>query len=407
MPLTDLQIRKAKPAGKPVRLFDGGGLYLEISSSGGKLWRMKYRHSGKEKRQALGAYPAVPLEEARRRRDAARAQLANGIDPGEVRKAEKQAGRELAANTFESVACEWFAKERGGWAASHADKLMARLRRDLFPWIGVRPIAEITAPEVLACLRRIVARGAVETAHKAQWEAGAVFRYGVATGRAERDPTGDLRGALPAVKRAHFAARVTPSEVGDLLRTLEDLPATFPVKCALQLAPLLFVRPGELRTMRWADVDLDGGEWRYVVPKTKTPHIVPLSVQAVAVLRELHPLTGGGGYVFPGARDPEKPMSDAAIGAAMRRAGIDTKTDHAVHGFRAMARTLLHEELGFPPEAIEHQLAHRVPDALGAAYNRTRFLTERRRMMQAWADCLDRLRDGAAVVDLTERRRAA
>jgi integrase len=391
MALTDLKIRNAKPTDKQQKLFDERGLYLLITPAGGKWWRLKYRFGGKEKSLSMGVFPAVTLKKARERRDAARELLANGIDPGVERKVQRAGAAERAANSFEAVAREWFAKYQPGWAKSHAEKVMGRLEKDVFPWLGGRPIAEIAAPEVLAVLRRVEARGALDTAHRVHQNCGQVFRYAIATGRAERDVSADLRGALPAARHTHFASVTEPSEVAGLLRALDAFQGTFVVQCALRLAPLLFVRPGELRTAEWAHFDLDKAQWRYTVSKTKTQHLVPLATQAVAILRELYALTGQRTYVFPG-RDVKKPMSGAAVNAALRRMGFDTKTEITGHGFRAMARTILHEHLRFPGEVIEHQLAHKVPDALGTAYNRTKFIDDRIRMMQAWADYLDALK---------------
>ena len=398
--LTDTAIRNAKPKDKAYRLSDALGLYVEIAASGGKLWRLKYRFEGKEKRLALGIYGGehhVSLLDARSKRDAARKLLSQGVDPGAARKAEKATGTD--GDTFEAIAREWFVKHKATWATSHADKIIQRLERDIFPWIGRRTIGEIKAPDLLAVLRRIENRGAKDTAHRAHQNCGQIFRYAVATGRAERDPSGDLRGALAPVKHEHFAALTDPVAVGELLRAIDGFRGSFVVQSALRLAPLVFVRPGELRKALWADIDLDRAEWRYVVSKTKTDHLVPLSRQAVAILRDLQPLTGQRAWVFPG-RDPKKPMSEAAINAALRRMGYDTKTEVTGHGFRAMARTILHEALGIKPEVIEHQLAHRVPDALGSAYNRTQFLAERKTMMQQWADYLDQLKAGAEVVEM-------
>ncbi|HYW91863.1 MAG TPA: integrase arm-type DNA-binding domain-containing protein [Gammaproteobacteria bacterium] len=399
MPLTDTAIRNAKPGDKARKLFDGGGLYLEVAPTGGKWWRLKYRYGGKEKRLSLGVYPDVSLKDARDRRDEARKLLANDIDPSENRKATKAAKVERAANSFEAVAREWYAKHSPNWSANHGDRIIRRLERDIFPWLGGKPIADITAPQLLEVIRRIEQRGALETAHRALGNCGQVFRYAVATGRAERDPSGDLRGALPPVKGTHFASVTEPKKVAEVLRALDGYEGTLPVRCALRLAPLVFVRPGELRHAEWADIDLDVAEWRYTVKKTNTPHIVPLSRQAVDILRELHPLTGNGRYVFPSARNPkgDKPMSDNAILAAMRRMGI-SKEEMSGHGFRAMARTILDEVLGFRPDFIEHQLAHAVRDPNGRAYNRTAHLPERRKMMQEWADYLDKLKAGAVVI---------
>ncbi|MHB1093404.1 tyrosine-type recombinase/integrase [Thiobacillus sp.] len=399
MALSDVAIRNAKPEAKPVRKFDGGGLYLEITPSGGKLWRLKYRFGGKEKVLALGKYPEVGLKDARERRDDARKLLANDVDPAENRKQQKAAKAERAANSFEAVAREWIAKNTLTWAATHTSKIVRRLEMYVFPWLGGRPIAEITAPELLAMARRIEGKGALETAHRALQNCGQIFRYAVATGRAERDPTGDLRGALQPVKSSHMAAITEPHKVAELLRTLDGYQGTLTVRCALQLAPLVFVRPGELRAAAWADINLDAAEWRFTASKTRTGHIVPLSHQAVAILREAQALTGTGRYVFPSARTSERPMSDNAILAAMRRLGIG-KDEMSGHGFRAMARTILDEVLGFRPDLIEHQLAHAVRDPNGRAYNRTAHLPERRKMMQAWADYLDKLRTGAEVIPL-------
>lgn len=401
MPLTDTAIRNAKPGDKTIKLFDERGLYLEVSPAGGKWWRLKYRFDGKEKRLSLGVYPDVSLKDARERRDTARKLLADGTDPSENRKAQKSARAGRAANSFEVVAREWYAKYSATWAKDHGNRIIRRFERDIFPWIGARPIAEITAPELLAVVRRIEDRGALETAHRALGNCGQVFRYAVATGRAERDPSGDLRGALPPVKGEHFAATTDPKRVGEILRALDGYQGTLTVRCALRLAPLVFVRPGELRKAEWADIDLDAAEWRYTVTKTNTPHIVPLSRQAVAILRELQPLTGRGQFVFPGARSNGRPMSDNAILAAMRRMGIG-KEEMSGHGFRAVARTILDEVLGVRPDYIEHQLAHAVRDPNGRAYNRTAHLPERRKMMQQWADYLDKLKAGAEIIPINQ-----
>ena len=401
MPLTDATVRNAKPSQKSVRLFDERGLYLEISPAGGKWWRLKFRFSGKEKRLSLGTYPTVSLKDARDRRDSARKLLADGVDPSENRKAQKSSRADRGANTFEVVAREWFAKYSGNWVARHSDRVIRLFERDIFPWIGGRPIAAITAPELLTVVRRIEGRGALETAHRALGNCGQVFRYGVATGRAERDLSGDLRGALPPVKGEHFAATTEPKRVAEILRAMDGYHGSFPVRCALRLAPLVFVRPGELRKAEWADFDLEGAEWRYTVTKTNTPHVVPLSLQAVEILRDLYPLTGRSRFLFPGARSNGRPMSDNAILAAMRRMGID-KDEMSGHGFRAVARTILDEVLGVRPDYIEHQLAHAVRDPNGRAYNRTAYLPERQKMMQQWADYLDALKAKVEVPVLSE-----
>jgi integrase len=399
MALTDTAIRSAKPGDKSLKLADEKGLFLLIHPNGSKYWRQKYRYNGKEKTLAHGVYPDVGLKDARERRDAARKLLADGIDPGENRKVQKSAKVERAANSFEVIAREWFAKNRESWAVSHADKIIARLENDVFPWLGGKAIAEITAPDVLSVLRRIEGRGTNDTAHRAKSNISQVMRYAIATGKADRDPCPDLRGALPPLRHDNFASITEPAKVAELLRAMDAFSGTFVVKSALLLAPMLFVRPGELRKALWADIDLDKAEWRYFVTKTKTEHSVPLASQAVAILKDLHALTGHGANVFPG-RDPQKPMSEAAINAALRRMGYDTKTEITGHGFRAMARTILHEELHQKPEVIEHQLAHKVPDSLGTAYNRTKFLKERKAMMQIWADYLGKLKAGAEVIPL-------
>jgi integrase len=334
----------------------------------------------------------VSLKDVRDRRDAARKLLADGIDPSVNRKLQKAAHADRAANSFEVVAREWFSKYFATWAASHSDRIVRLFERDIFPWIGGRPVAEITAPELLNVVSRIENRGAVETAHRALGNCGQVFRYAIATGRAAHDPSGDLRGALAPVKGAHFAATTEPQQVAKILRAMDGYEGSLVVRCALRLAPLVFVRPGELRRAEWADIDLDGAEWRYVVTKTNTPHIVPLATQSLDILRELLPLTGKGRFVFPSGRSNQRPMSDNAILAAMRRMGID-KDEMSGHGFRAVARTILDEVLGVRPDYIEHQLAHAVRDPNGRAYNRTAHLPERKKMMQLWADYLDKLKE--------------
>ena len=391
MPLTVTKIRNAKPGNKRLRLFDERGLYLEVSPAGGKWWRLKYRFGGKEKRLSLGVYPDVNLPTARERRDQARKLLANGIDPSANRKAIRSARMDRTTNSFEVVAREWFAKQSPAWAANHGNRIIRRLERDIFPWIGGQPIGDVTAPELLDVLRRIENRGAVETAHRALGNCSQVFRYAIATGRAERNIPADLKGALSSAKTEHFSSVTEPRQVATLLRAIDGYEGTMVVQCALRLAPLVFVRPGELRTAEWEDIDFDQAEWRFMVTKTNTPHIVPLSHQAGEILRELYPLTGSGRYVFPGVRSASRPMSNNAVLAAMRRMGIP-KDEMSGHGFRAMARTILDEVLGFRPDFIEHQLAHAVRDPNGRAYNRTAHLKERRLMMQQWADYLDEIK---------------
>jgi integrase len=399
MALTDIAIRHAKPSDKSTKLSDGGGLYLLLKPSGSRWWRLDYRYGGKRKTISMGVYPDVGLKEARNRRDEARKLLASDVDPGENRKAIKAAKAERGANSFETITREWFARNSGTWNASHGDRTIRRFERDLFPWIGSKPIAELTAPELLAAIRKIEKRGALETAHRALSNCGQVFRYAIATGRTTRDIAADLRGALPPVKTKHFAAITEPKQVGALLRAIDGYEGSEIVRHALRLAPLVFVRPGELRRAEWTNMNLEAAEWRYIVTKTNTPHIVPLSQQAIEILSELQALTGDGRYLFPGARTNGRPMSDNAILAALRRMGID-KEEMSGHGFRAMARTILDEVLGFRPDIIEHQLAHAVRDPNGRAYNRTAHLPERRKMMQQWADYLDKLKAGAEIIPL-------
>ncbi len=389
--LTDSQVKAAKPREKNYKLTDGRGLYLEVAPTGGKWWRFKYRIDGKEKRISLGIYPDISLAEARERLASARKLVAHGVDPSTARKAEKASRLEKAANTFEALAREWYEKQSAAWVPSHGERIIRRLERDVFPKLGGLPITDITAHVLLGAIRKIEERGAVETAHRALQNCGQVMRYAIATGRAERDPTPDLRGALKPVQSTHFASVTDPIEVGRLLALLDTYNGSYAVRAALKLAPLFFVRPGELRNAKWVDFDLELGEWRYTVPKTKTQHIVPLCDQAIDILLDLKPSTEHSEYVFPGGRSPLKAMSDNALNAGLR--SLDIPADKmSGHGFRAMARTLLDEVLGYPPHVIEHQLAHAVRDPLGRAYNRTAHLSERKGMMQAWADYLDKLK---------------
>lgn len=408
MALTDVAIRNAKPAEKQQKLFDGGGLHLLVTPAGGKRWVLKYRFGGKEKSLALGTYPEVTLVEARQKRAAAREMLVQGTDPGEAKKAEKRTQRLNAENSFEAIAREWHAKYAPSWSASHGARLLRRLEVDAFPWIGGKPIAELAPPDVLDVLRRVEKRGALETAHRLHANIGQVCRYAVATGRAARDVTADLRGALPPVQQEHMAAITDPKQVAELLRAIDGYQGTLPVSCALRLAPLLFQRPGELRAAEWAEFDLDASTWEIPSDRMKRTkqgkaaggaHIVPLPLQAVAILRELQLLTGNGRLLFPSVRTKDRPMSDNTVNAALRRLGYDGDTMTG-HGFRAMARTILDEVLAVPAPIIEAQLAHTVKDPLGRAYNRTAHLQQRREMMQKWADYLDRLKAGAQIIPI-------
>lgn len=394
MPLTDTAIRSAKLEGdKPKKLTDGKGLYLILRKDGARWWRFDYVRPIIKTRNTLsfGVYPDVGLKEAREQRDAARKLLASGIDPGEHRKAERAAGAERATNSFEVVSREWLAKQ--SWVPAYRTKVEGWFEKNVFPWIGSRPISDLSPLDFLGVARRVEARGAIESAHRILQNCSGVMRYAVATGRAERDPVGDLRGALASPQAKHHAAITDPQELGGLLRAIDGYTGAFVTKCALRLAPLVFVRPGELRQAEWSEIDLDKAEWNIPAEKMKMrqPHLVPLAPQAVAILRELQPLTGRGQYVFPSLRSAKRPMSDNTLSAALRRLGYDGDT-MTVHGFRATARTLLDEVLQFRPDYIEHQLAHAVKDPNGRAYNRTSFLSERRRMMVAWADYLDDLR---------------
>jgi integrase len=393
--LTEVEIRKLKSAEKPRKLFDGGGLYLLVNPNGSRWWRLKYRVDGKEKLISLGTYPTVSLKDARLRRDEARVQLSKGIDPSLQRRAKGLA----ADDTFEAIAREWYKKFSHAWVPAHGDRILRRLVRDIFPWLGSKPIATISAPQLLACLRRIESRGAVETAHRALQNCGQVFRYAVATGRAERDPSRDLRGSLPPVKERHHASITEPTAIGALLRAIDGYQGSIVTKSALQLAPLVFVRPVELRTAEWSEIDLDAAEWRIPAGKMKMreKHVVPLSKQAVAILKTLEPVTSKRSiYVFPSVRSVERPMSENTVLAGLRRLGYGIG-EMTGHGFRSMASTLLNEQ-GWHRDAIERQLAHAERDNVRAAYNYAEHLPERRRMMQAWANYLDLLRDDATKV---------
>jgi len=395
MPLTDTAIRKTKPTDALQKLRDGGGLYLLLRPDGAKWWRWDYRRpvTGKRNTLSLGTYPEVSLASVRERHAAARKLLAEGVDPGEQRKAQKLVSLENAANTFEALALEHLAMRAKKLSVGSVKREQRLIDKDLAPYIGHRPVASIAARDLLDVLRRIEGRGAIETAHRARLLASQVFRYAIASGRAERNPAEDLKGALTPPEGRHFASMTEPKLIADLLRSMHGYQGSPVVMAALCLAPLVFVRPGELRRARWGDIDLENREWRFTASKTGQGHIVPLSTQAVAVLKSLHPLTGRKEYVFPSVRGKGRPMSENTVNAALRRLGYDTDTMTG-HGFRAMARTVLDEVLGFRPDYIEHQLAHAVRDPNGRAYNRTAHLVERAKMMQAWADYLDTLRTG-------------
>lgn len=391
MPLTASEAKAAAPGDKDYKLADEKGLFLLVKSNGSKYWRLKYRFEGKEKLLALGVFPEVTLAMARHERDAARLKIKQGIDPGLQRKATKRAREEAAANSFAAIANEWLEK-RGEKSRSTDGRLQRLLQNDLFPRLGQLPITEITPQKLLAELRRIESRGAIETAHRAKQNASQIFRYAIATGRAERDPSADLTGALATPQGKHFAAITTPADAGRLMQAINQFQGTPIVKAALKLSALFFCRPGELRQLEWSEVNWE--EQRIEIPaekmKTREPHIIPLCNQARDILEELHTYHRRGQYVFPSARGASRPLSENGVRTALRTLGYDNDT-MTPHGFRAMARTLLDEVLGYRIDWIEQQLGHAVKDVHGRAYNRTKHLEQRRKMMQHWADYLDQL----------------
>ncbi len=413
MPLTDTALRTRKPGLKPVRMPDGGGLYLLLNPNGSRYWRWDYRRpiTKTPNTLSLGTYPEISLAEARVRRDELRRQKALGIDPSEHRATTKAAGLESAANSFETIAREWLAVKAHDWTTVHHDKEHDRLQNHAFPWIGKLPIAEVGVTEIRALLTRVAKRGHGEQAHRLRFQISRVFKHAVATERATHDPAAALGAVLPSRRKANYATITNPPEVGALLRAIDGFEGTFVTACALKLAPLLFCRPGELRGAEWSEFDLEhkeGAQW--VIPAARRklkkadkenpntpPHIVPLSTQALAVLNELHPLTGNKKFLFPGARSPKQSMSDMTVNAALRRLGY-SKEEFTGHGFRHMATTLLNE-LSFNRDAIERQMAHKEPGVRGV-YNKAEYLPERRVMMQAWADYLDGLKCGGNVVPI-------
>ena len=399
MAISDTTIKAAKPrTEKAYKLPDEKGLHILITPNGSKYFRFKYRFDGKEKTLALGVYPETTLKQAREKLYIARKQIADGIDPNEFKKDDKAAKKRKAANTFETIAREWGLKKCNNWL-DKSNTSRVRLEQHIFPLIGNKPIIDILPWHILECIQKLEERGVVSTAHRTLRVCGQVFRYAVATGRAERDLTTDLRGALAAPTEKNFAAITDPQHVGALLRAIDSYKGSFVVRLGLQLAPLVFVRPSELRLAEWAHIDIEAKEWRYFVTKKEVDHIVPLSTQAIAILTKLRALSGGGRFVFPSARTPDgtAAMSIMALSVALRGIGY-SKDELTVHGFRAMARTILDEVLGFRPDFIEHQLSHKVRDANGRAYNRTSHLPERHKMMQSWADYLDGLKNGAQVI---------
>lgn len=421
----DRTIKAIQPGDTRARLSDGEGLYLLLFVKGGAHgWRFDYSIKGKRKTLSLGTYPDTTLAAARVRADEFRKLVADGTDPSSVRKAtkaEQQASNDAAARddqglppagSFEAVAREWIETvHQHKVSPGHAARTLIRLEQDVFPWIGRAPITELEAPALLEVLRRVEARGAIETAHRAKDACGQVFRYGIVSGQCQRNPAADLREALKPVKTRNMAAVTDPKAVGNILRLIEGYTGFPTTRAALQLAPLLFQRPGNLRMMEWAELDLDAAVWTIPAVKMKRsvadknnghPHMVPLALQAVAILRDIQPLTGAGRYVFPSVRGGDRPMSNMTLNGALQRMGVDTQNDLTTHGFRATARTLLAERLGIDPQVIEAQLAHKVKDALGTAYNRTQFVEQRHALMQQWADYLDRLKKGADVLPFSK-----
>lgn len=411
--LTDAHCRNAAcpPDKKRERLSDSGGLYLEVSPSGSKRWFWKYRLAGLEKRLALGSYPDVGLTAARKARDLAKNGKADGSDPAQVRKVEKIKAATPAGDTFKAAALEWYAMKLDSWSSHYAIREKRNLEKDLFPFLGERRIGDIEAIELLATVRRVEERGALDVAHRVLTTAGQVWRYAVATARAPRDVSADIRGALKPHHGKHFAATTDPQKLGELLRAIQGYQGGPIVRAALQLAPLLFQRPGELRAAAWAEFDLDAALWTIPAARMKRrkegkengePHLVPLPMQAVEILRKLHPVTGHGALVFHGERSHDRPISDNTLRAALLTLGYGPDVQ-SVHGFRATARTLLAEELNVDPLVIAAQLAHAVKDANGRAYNRTKYMKHRASMMQTWADYLDKLRKGGEVIPMPTR----
>ncbi|MGH8292764.1 MAG: tyrosine-type recombinase/integrase [Gammaproteobacteria bacterium] len=400
-PLSPSAVANARPKDTPYSLRDGYGLRLLVDPRGGKLWRFDYRRpiTGKRNSLSLGTYPEVSLKQARTKREALHKLLTDGADPAGQRKAERNGN----ADDFAAIASEWLTKNSPRWKPSHADKISRRIEKNVTPWLGAKPVTSITAQDVLGVLRRIDSRGARETAHRVHQIIAQIMRYAVATGRASVDPTPTLRGAIPPAKQEHFASITDPDRIGELLRAIDSYTGYYVTRAALQLAPLTFVRPGELRQAEWSEFDLDAAEWRIPAARMKMGalHIVPLARQAVAILHDLQPLTGSGRLVFPSLRTRERPMSENTVNAALRRLGY-SKDEMTGHGFRSMASTLLNEQ-GWQPDVIERQLAHAERNAVRAAYNYAEHVPERRKMMQAWADYLSSLREGSKVVAIKRK----
>ena len=400
--LTAVSIKQAKPAEKSYKLTDGGGMYLLVDTKGARYWRLDYRFADKRKTLALGTYPEVTLEEARKARDKARKQLKQDIDPGEQRKVNKLTAAHRANNTFEAVAREWHAEFSPTWTKHTQEKNLRIFEKNAFPWIGDRPIAEVTAPELLALIRRVKDRGYLDTAHRLRMTAGQVFRYGISTGRCERDISSDLRGAIPPQRKKHYAAITDPDAFGRLLRDIWAYQGSMTTCSAFRLSALFGLRPGEIRNLEWSEVDIEGKLIRIPLGKMKARrlHVVPLADQATAILEELKPLTGAGRYCFPGLQDHGRPMSENTINAALRRLGYDTQSEQSAHGFRSSFSTMSHGSGLFRPEVVEVQLAHKHGDEVRLAYDRGDFLEERRKLMTWWAGQCDQMRQGAEVIPI-------
>ena len=396
MPLTDTAIKKAAPRAKTYKIADGEGMYLEVSPSGSKYFRLKYRFGGKENRLALGVYPTTTLANAREKRLAAKQLIANGVDPSANRKAQKRAQLESTANSFEIVGREWLEKFSSQWSTGHKTKQERRLEKYVFPFIGAKSVSSISAPEILQLLRKIEETGAIETAHRTQQICEQIFRYAVATGRAEQNPSSSLKGALAPPKVKHRAAVINPDELSEVLVKLGTFQGSPQVKAAIKLLPHLFARPGELRHMKWSEINFETAEWRHTLSKTKTEQTTPLSRQVLEILRAINPITNRSVYVFPGMRTINRPISENTMNSALRTLGIDSEITTS-HGFRATARTILDEVLKFRPEVLEQQLGHAVRDPNGRAYNRTTHLEERKLIMQRWSDFLDEISSKAIL----------
>lgn len=396
--LTEPKLKAAKSKDKEYKLFDGGGLYLLIRPTGKKYWKYKYRFHGKEKKLSIGVYPEIGLKQARQIHTQAKELLAQNIDPSLYKQREKERQVHIAINTFSALTSEWLEVKKKEQAQSTAKRTEALLAKDITPYLGKRPIDEIETYELTSCLQRVVERGAIETAHKCRQIMNQVFRYAKQTGRIKHNPASDLAGAIPTQKAKHHAAITEPQAFGGLLVKIAQYEGSHIIRTALQLAPLLFQRPSELCSMEWAEIDLSKREW--VIPEHKKKernqiegdHIIPLSQQSTTLLEDIQPLTGHGQYVFPNQRDYNKHIATDSINKALRKLGYDTKTEQCTHGFRASARTMLEEQLQLRMEWIEIQLAHKIKDPLGNAYNRAKYLPERVEMMQRWADYCDELK---------------